>query len=80
MPLIEIYTKDQCPMCQTAKLLLNSKNIPYTEYLIGKDITREEVLERFPEARMAPVITLDGKMIKEATTFQLLLEGKEVTI
>ena len=72
--LIEVYTKPDCPLCETAKRMLNGKNLTFHEIVIGRDITRDEVLERFPEARVAPVICLDGRMVREASELQLLVE------
>lgn len=31
---VVIYTTGYCPYCVKAKLLLNNKNVPFTEYLI----------------------------------------------
>lgn len=58
-----IYTKDNCPYCINAKHLFTTKGLPYTEIRVGKDITREEVLERYPNIKTVPVIietTQDG--------------------
>lgn len=72
--LIELYTKPDCPLCETAKRMLNEKHLTFHEIVIGRDITRDEVLEKFPEARVAPVISIDGRMVREASEFQLLVE------
>ena len=37
-----IYSKDDCPYCVKAKLLLQSNNINYEEKIVGKDLTSEE--------------------------------------
>lgn len=75
MVFIEIYTKDQCPLCETAKTMLKNKNIPFTEHVIGQDVTREQVLENFPGTRTAPIVVVDGVQIKEVKDFQLLMEA-----
>jgi glutaredoxin len=59
----EIYSKDTCPYCDRAKALLSSKQIEYTEHKIGRDLTRDEFLERFPNARTVPQIYLDNQYI-----------------
>ena len=59
----EIYSKDNCPYCDRAKVLLSSKDINFTEFKIGRDLTREEFLERFPNARTVPQIYLDNQYI-----------------
>lgn len=61
--MIEIYTKPSCTYCMQAKLLLDSKKIPFTEVRIGTDVTRDQFMEKFPDARTVPQITIDGKNI-----------------
>jgi len=59
----KIYSKDNCSYCVAAKNLLDSKNIPYTEYKLGKDVTTEYLLEIVPGARSVPQIFLDETYI-----------------
>lgn len=61
--MIIVYTKDNCPYCVKAKTLLQNKGLEYTERKIGTDITREEFLEAFPNARTVPQIMFDGQLI-----------------
>nr|NDG05667.1 glutaredoxin [Oxalobacteraceae bacterium] len=58
-----IYTKDMCPYCEQAKLLLRSKNIAYEERNINRGYTREQLLEAVPGARTLPQIFLDDQLI-----------------
>jgi glutaredoxin-related protein len=58
-----IYTKENCTYCQKAKQLFDSKQIEYQELLIGRDITREQVLEQLPHAKTLPQIWLDNSYI-----------------
>jgi len=51
-----IYSKDQCPWCERAKSLLELHNVTYNEIKIGREITREEFLEQFPNTRTVPQI------------------------
>jgi glutaredoxin 3 len=66
-----IYSKDHCPYCVRAKSLLNRLGIEYDEFVIGDSgskllesnqtwATREDLLERAPNARTVPQIWLDG--------------------
>jgi len=57
---VEIFTRDSCQTCIMTKKMLVERNVPFTEYIVGHDIQREEVLIRFPEAKMLPVIIADG--------------------
>ena len=67
MPTV-VYSKPNCPSCVKAKMLLNNKNIPFTESIIGKDIQVETLMKEFemnnlPMPRTAPQIILHGKYI-----------------
>jgi glutaredoxin 3 len=43
---VEIYTKPTCPHCVNAKNAFKAANIPFTEYTIGANITKEQVQAR----------------------------------
>lgn len=74
---VEIYTKEKCPFCHRAKMLLKDWNIQFVEHQLGVDFTREMLLEKFSTAKTYPVIVVDGffiggfeelnKMINEST-------------
>lgn len=61
--MILVYTKDNCPYCVRAKALLSSRSMEYMERRIGIDVTRDEFLEAFPNARTVPQIVFDGELI-----------------
>lgn len=61
--MIIVYTKDNCPYCVKAKALLSSRSMEYMERRIGIDITRDEFLEAFPNARTVPQIVFDGELV-----------------
>jgi glutaredoxin len=46
-----------------AKSLLQRKNIPYLENVIGEDITREELLATYPEVKSLPLIIVNSVKI-----------------
>lgn len=70
-----IYSKDNCPYCVQAKKLLDSKNIVYQEMIISPGFnekplkpnqqytTREELLEKLPNAKSVPQIWLNSSYI-----------------
>lgn len=58
-----VYSKDVCPYCVQAKRLLELREIPYEERLLGRDYTKEELLEIAPNARTVPQIFIDEKRI-----------------
>jgi len=41
MPKVTVYTIPYCPYCQRAKLLLQSKNVPFEEVDVSDDADRE---------------------------------------
>ena len=51
-----VYTKDNCPACVALKARLSKENEFFTEVNIGKDITREAFMEKFPMVRQVPHI------------------------
>jgi glutaredoxin len=84
---VTIYTKDSCPYCTKAKMLLTNKNISYNEMKLNEDFTRETLLEIFPQAKTFPIIVVDGfniggyeqlnqKLMEETNSNQkFLIEG-----
>lgn len=58
-----IWSKDSCPYCSKAKLLLENRNIPFEERNISKDWTKEQLLEAVPNAKTVPQIFLWGNYI-----------------
>jgi glutaredoxin 3 len=61
--IVEVYSKNNCIFCTRAKDLLSRKNIPYTEYNIDMNYTREEFLQKFPNAKTVPQIVINGEHI-----------------
>ena len=58
---VEIYSKDYCPYCTKAKVLLDTLGVAYTEYDITRDADRQaEMLTRRPSARTVPQIFINN--------------------
>lgn len=51
-----IYGKDNCPYCEKTKALLTQKGHEFSYLTLGKDFTREELLDLVPDARTFPQI------------------------
>ena len=60
---VVVYTKDLCGYCDAAKSLLRRMNVRFNEAKIGTDITKEELLEIAPNARTAPQIVINNKVV-----------------
>lgn len=61
--MIEIYGTEHCPFCDMAKVLCTQKQKEYAYFQLGKDFTKEELIEKFPTARTFPQIIIDGEKI-----------------
>lgn len=59
--MITVYTKDNCPACVTLKATLSQEGKPFKEINIGKDITREEFMSKFPTVRSVPFTVIEGE-------------------
>ena len=58
-----MISKPNCPYCVKAEALLKSNNIEYIKDIVGETITREELLEKAPNAKTVPQIWLDKEYI-----------------
>ena len=54
--MIIVYTKDNCPACNTLKATYAQNGVAFQEVNIGKDISREEFMELFPSVRTVPYV------------------------
>jgi glutaredoxin len=54
-----VYSKDNCPGCEQLKAQLRANNEPFTEVKIGRDITVQEFIEKFPNVRTVPYVVED---------------------
>ena len=83
-----IYTKDNCPYCTKAKMLMRNRGISYSELIInptGPDSrelkenqswsTREQLLEAAPTARTFPQIWLNDLYIGGCDALETYLTG-----
>ena len=58
---IVIYSKDNCPNCEKAKTKLLKYNPKILK--IGKDISREDFITKFPEVKQVPQIIINSQHI-----------------
>ena len=60
--MITVYTKDNCPACVSLKATLKQEGKPFKEINIGKDITREDFMSKFPTVRTVPYTVVEGDL------------------
>ncbi len=60
---IIIYSKDSCPYCVKAKMLLQRKGKSFKEIKVTDDATREEVVKKSGGRLTVPQIFIGGKHI-----------------
>jgi glutaredoxin len=54
-----IYSQTNCPACEKLKAEYRSKNIPYEEIVIGRDVTVETFRMNYPNVRSVPFVVPD---------------------
>lgn len=57
--MITVYSKDNCPGCETLKAKLKAEGTPFTEIKLGRDMSVSEFKELFPEVRSVPHVVED---------------------
>ena len=62
-PTVVVLSKPHCPYCDMARALLDKIGVDYTSRTLGKDLTREELLEIAPQARTMPQIIINNQVI-----------------
>ena len=60
---IVIYTKSNCPNCTTAKQLLKSKGLDYTEISLDIEERRANFTNAYPEAKQMPQIFIGDQRV-----------------
>lgn len=57
---VVLYSKPDCPYCETAKTKLNQQNIQFFEFEFGRNADLNEFKEKYPEIRTVPAFFVDG--------------------
>jgi glutaredoxin 3 len=79
MKKIEIYITNNCPFCTKAKLLLNRKNIKFSEIDVSNDeILREKISTMANGARSVPQIFADNIHIGDCDKIHKLDQEKKL--
>lgn len=72
-----VWSKDMCPYCEQAKMLLRTRGIEFEERNINRGWTREQLLEAVPNARTVPQIFLDQELIGGFTELKQRLQDTQ---
>ncbi len=78
--IVEIFTKRDCPTCESTKNLLRTNNVEYVEYLIGYDIMREDVLSKFPGVKNAPIIVINGCKLGGYPELKNIIDNRQLGV
>ncbi|MCI0508155.1 MAG: glutaredoxin 3 [Gammaproteobacteria bacterium] len=60
---VEIYSTEYCPYCTRARMLLDSKGIPYIELRVDRDINLRYEMERRSNRTSVPQIFIGNRHI-----------------
>lgn len=65
-----VYSKSDCPNCQTVKTVMSMNGITFEEKEVGKDITIEEFTSIAPGIREMPQVFKGGQRIGGLNDFK----------
>jgi glutaredoxin 3 len=71
---VVVYTKSGCPACITAKRLLDSKGIGYTEMDTDDVGIQYAFTQQYPEARQMPQCFISGQRVGGLAGLQAALK------
>ena len=60
---IHIYKTPGCGYCVKIEELMRRADVEYTSTLVGRDMTRSEFKEEYPQAFGFPYVIIDGEPI-----------------
>jgi glutaredoxin len=59
----QIVSKPDCPYCVQAKEFMKGMEIQYTELVLGKDCTWEDIKAELPTVTTVPQIWINGEYV-----------------
>ncbi|HEX9290963.1 MAG TPA: glutaredoxin 3 [Anaeromyxobacteraceae bacterium] len=72
MPKVQIYSKQNCPYCVRAKLLLQKKGVAFEEIDVENDDARRAWLVEESGQRTVPQVFVDGRSLGGFTDIDAL--------
>ena len=75
MPLnVVVYSKSSCPQCESAKMLLKSRSLPFTEVKLDDETERLAFYERCgPSVRQMPQVFINDQRVGGVSGLQAAL-------
>ena len=77
---ITMYTKSGCPNCVTAKLILRSLDMPFTEIDIETGDRFANFVANYPDARQMPQIFIGDQRVGGLAGLQAALQKMGLSI
>lgn len=71
---ITMYTKDHCPNCTAAKMILDSEGLDYREIDVTVGDRLANLLREYPDARQMPQIFINDQRIGGLAGLQAALK------
>lgn len=72
---IVVYSKSACPQCDTAKMLLKSRSLPFEELKIDDEAQRLAFYEKCgPSVRQMPQVFINDQRVGGVTGLQAALK------
>lgn len=71
---ITIYSKSNCPNCETAKLVLKMRNLEYTEIDIETGGRFANFVAHYPDAKQMPQIFINDQRVGGLAGLQAALK------
>lgn len=60
---VELITRKDCLYCNMAKEVLRENGIAYVEHTIGENISRDEVIAKYPDNKVLPIVIIDENVV-----------------
>lgn len=80
--MIKLYTRNNppCSYCEAAKTLLKVKNVEHEVVVVGEggSMSKEQLLEMFPNVRTFPVVLDGSDFIGGFTELKTYIQNKEL--
>ena len=77
---ITMYTKANCPNCETAKMVLNSFGLKYADVDVEVGDRLANLLKEFPDARQMPQVFINDQRVGGLAGLQVALRKLGVLV